>query len=171
MSAITYKYYNSPFGELILASFGDALCLCDWRYRKMRNRIDRRIQKFFSSKLEAGDSPVFESAIQQLEEYFAGKRKEFSVPLLLAGTEFQQNVWKELQAVPYGSTISYKELAEKTGQPEAIRAIANANGANGLSIFIPCHRIIGSSGELVGYAGGIGVKYKLLVLEGALLST
>jgi methylated-DNA-[protein]-cysteine S-methyltransferase len=165
---IVFKYYESPVGELMLASVGDSLCMCDWRYRKMRHGIDKRIKNYFSGELVPGDSPVINAAQNELDEYFKGLRKDFSIPLILAGTDFQKEVWKVLQTVPYGSTISYKELAEKVKNSEAIRAVANANGANALSIFIPCHRIIGSSGELVGYAGGIEAKYKLLVLEGAL---
>ncbi len=106
--------------------------------------------------------------ITQLEEYFAQKRTSFDVPLLLCGSDFQKRVWQELLQVPYGTTISYLELSRKLGDEKAIRAVASANGANAISILVPCHRIIGSNGELTGYAGGLRAKKSLLQLEGAL---
>ena len=104
-------------------------------------------------------------AIQQLKEYFEGERKEFSLPLLMVGTEFQQSVWNELIKVSYGETETYLSLTNKVGNMNTIRAVAAANGANAISIIVPCHRIIGSDGNLVGYAGGLDAKKKLLQLE------
>lgn len=101
----------------------------------------------------------------QLNQYFSKTRQQFDIPLDPLGTAFQKSVWDALQNIPYGETRSYKQLAEQLQQPSAIRAVAAANGANALSIFIPCHRIIGSSGELVGYAGGLPAKQRLLELE------
>lgn len=103
--------------------------------------------------------------MQQLEEYFAKERKVFDVPLLLVGSDFQKRVWQELYSIPFGTTISYKELSQKIGSPKAVRAVANAVGANSISIFLPCHRVIGSNNSLTGYAGGLTVKQKLLELE------
>lgn len=105
-------------------------------------------------------------AAAQLDEYFAGKRKAFSVPLLLVGTDFQKAVWQELQNIPYGAAITYAEEARRIERPEAVRAVANANGANALSIFVPCHRVIGANGMLGGYAGGADAKRWLLEMEG-----
>ncbi len=103
----------------------------------------------------------------QLAEYFAGNKTSFTVPLAPAGTNFQQNVWRQLQAIPYGTTISYRQLAHRLGDPRCIRAAARANGQNPIAIIIPCHRVIGSDGRLTGYAGGLDKKAFLLNLEGA----
>ena len=106
-------------------------------------------------------------AKNQLDEYFAGQRQEFTLPLKPAGTEFQQKVWQQLLLIPYGTTISYQEVANRLGDPKCIRAAARANGQNPIAIIIPCHRVIGSGGEMTGYAGGIQRKKDLLTLEGA----
>lgn len=167
MAAIHVQPFHTPYGELLLGSFHDALCLCDWRYRRMRTTIDARIQRGLQAGYVEGDSPVIEEAIVQLNAYFAGERKTFELPLRLVGTEFQQRVWKALREVPYGTTSTYMALTAQVAEPGAIRAVASANGANALSILVPCHRIIGSNGELTGYAGGLAAKRKLLELEGA----
>ncbi len=164
---IITKYFDSPFGELILGSLEDQLCLCDWRYRKQRNRIDDRIKKCLNSDFEIGTSSVIEQTETQLIEYFNKERETFSVPMLLAGTDFQKSVWDILCQISYGKTQSYLELSQYLNNPKAIRAIASANGANALSILIPCHRIIGHTGDLVGYAGGLEAKKNLLLLEGS----
>ena len=103
----------------------------------------------------------------QLKEYFGGERKQFDLFLEIEGTEFQKRVWNELLKIPYGRTISYKELAVRLGDEKVIRAAASANGANPLPIVIPCHRVIGSDGSLIGYGGGLEIKEKLLILEGS----
>jgi AraC family transcriptional regulator of adaptative response/methylated-DNA-[protein]-cysteine methyltransferase len=102
---------------------------------------------------------------EQLNEYFASQRKEFTLPLVVQGTDFQRRTWKTLQTVPYGKTISYKQQAEMIGIPKAVRAVANANGNNRISIIIPCHRVIGSDGTLTGYGGGLWRKKWLLEFE------
>lgn len=168
MEPIITRYLPTPYGELLLGSFNGELCLCDWRYRRMRSAIDTRIQRALITAYEEGTSPLIEQAISQLEQYAKGDRSEFDLPLKLIGTEFQQKVWQGLRTVPYGRTLSYAELTAKVAEPNAIRAVATANGANAISIIIPCHRIIGSSGELVGYAGGVRMKRRLLELEGSL---
>ena len=114
---------------------------------------------------EEGASEVIAMAIIQLDEYFARKRTEFDMPLLFAGTDFQKTVWQELLNIPYGKTVSYGELSRKLGNPKAVRAVAAANGANALSIFIPCHRVVGSNRQLIGYAGGLAAKQGMLALE------
>lgn len=162
---ISIQYYTSPCGELIIGSYQERLCLCDWRYRKMRERIDARLQQNLSAGYTIGSSAVIAQTISQLEEYFRKERKAFDLPLLPVGTAFQQEVWAALLELPYGSTDTYLGLAQKLGKRLAIRAVATANGANAISIIIPCHRIIGSDGKLVGYAGGIEAKKKLLTLE------
>ena len=120
-----------------------------------------------ATKLRSDDPYLF-GIFSQLEEYFAGTRKKFDVPLDLEGTDFQKKVWEELKKIPYGKTISYKTLAEKLGDVKSIRAVGKANGQNPIAIIIPCHRVIGSNGSLTGYAGGLDIKEKLLHLEGAL---
>lgn len=120
-----------------------------------------------STKLQSNDPYLF-GIFDQLKEYFAGIRKEFDVPLDIEGTDFQKRVWNELRNIPYGKTISYKTLSEKLGDVKAIRAVGKANGQNPIAIIIPCHRVIGANGNLVGYAGGLDIKEKLLHIEGAL---
>ena len=165
MKYINIKYYKSPVGEILLGSYDDKLCLADWRYRKMRTTIDSRIQKALQAEYMEESSEVIEETITQLEAYFTHERKVFDIPLLMLGTDFQKSVWRGLLNIPYGKTASYLELAKNIGNEKAVRAVASANGANAISILIPCHRIIGSDGSLTGYAGGLAVKKKLLDLE------
>lgn len=164
---IRTKRYESPCGILMLGSFGGKLCLCDWQVEKHRDHVDRRLKRILCAEFEEGTSEVIDEASEQLGEFFAGKRKEFSVPLLFVGTDFQQTVWNELLKIPFGRTISYGEMARRIGMPKAVRAVANANGANSISIFAPCHRIIGSDRSLTGYGGGLPAKKFLLELESA----
>ncbi len=110
-------------------------------------------------------SEIIDETIKQLDEYFIGERQHFNIPLLMVGTVFQKSVWNELLQIPFGKTASYTEQAKQIGNEKAVRAVANANAANAISILIPCHRIIGSDGKLTGYAGGLDVKKKLLALE------
>ena len=166
METILTQYYQSPYGELLLGSFGDKLCLCDWMLNeKRRVTVDKRIRQVLHADYEEGTSEVIARAIIQLDEYFARKRTAFDMPLLLAGTDFQKTVWQELLNIPYGKTVFYGELSRKLGNPKAVRAVAAANGANALSIFIPCHRVVGSNRQLIGYAGGLAAKQGLLALE------
>lgn len=165
MGIIKAKSYNSPCGELKLGSFGDKLCLCDWQVEKHRDLVDKRLKRMLNADFEEGTSDVLEKAEAQLDEYFAGKRKEFDVPLLFVGTEFQKTVWQDLLNIPYGQTVSYGEMARRIGRPKSVRAVANANGANSISIFAPCHRVIGSDQSLTGYGGGLVAKRFLLELE------
>lgn len=164
---IQIQHYQSPCGELLLGSYEDKLCLCDWPREQCRETIDKRIQKLLDAQYAEGESEIISMAITQLDEYFDQKRTAFDIPLLFAGTDFQKRVWNELLNIPYGSTISYAELSSQLGDPKAIRAVAAANGANAISIFAPCHRIIGSNQKLIGYAGGLPAKKHLLELEGA----
>lgn len=113
-------------------------------------------------KLSAGEIKILKECIKQLDEYFLGKRKTFNLPLQQSGTGFQQKVWNELLKIPYGKTISYLKLSQRLGDIKAIRAVASANGKNKLSIVVPCHRVIGSDGSLVGYGGGLPRKKWLL---------
>jgi methylated-DNA-[protein]-cysteine S-methyltransferase len=131
----------------------------------MRSAVDARISRGLNAEFVEGDAPVLDETKRQLDAYFRVERKEFDLPLLLVGTDFQKRVWHELLKVGYGETSSYLGLAGNMGDKNAVRAVASANGANAISIIIPCHRIDGSKGELVGYAGGLKAKEKLLALE------
>jgi methylated-DNA-[protein]-cysteine S-methyltransferase len=165
-SQIIYTHhYTSPLGELVLGDYNNQLCLCDWRYRKMRNEVDNRLLNGLQATFERQITPLLEETMVQLAAYMDKKLTHFDLPLLLVGTDFQQSVWKALQQIEYGKTQTYLGLSKQLNNPKAIRAVASANGANAISIIIPCHRIIGSNQELVGYAGGLSVKRKLLALE------
>ena len=165
MEKIVTEIFKTSFGELILGSFKEQLVLCDWRFRKMRTAIDKRIQEKFDTTFEPGNSDVLAQTKIQLEEYFSGERNEFEIPLLFAGSDFQISVWNELMKIPFGKTETYLNLSKKLNNLKAIRAVASANGANAIAVIVPCHRVVGSSGELTGYAGGLNAKRKLLELE------
>lgn len=160
------RRYESPCGTLVLGSLGDSLCLCDWVVERHHERVANRLRRTLHAELKDGTSGVTEKAARQLDEYFAGQRRNFNVPLLFVGTDFQKTVWHYLLSIPYGHTISYGEMARRIGMPKAVRAVANANGANAISIFAPCHRVIGSDNTLTGYGGGLDAKRWLLRLEG-----
>ena len=168
---VKINYFQSPYGELILGEFEEKLCLCDWRYRKMRNSIDNRIKAGLKADYVEQTSSIIVETQMQLNEYFKGKRKKFDIPLLLVGTDFQKSVWHALMQISWGDTETYLGLSRQLENEKAIRAVASANGANAISIIIPCHRIIGSDGSLVGYAGGLATKSKLLKLENAIKTT
>lgn len=163
---LSIQSYHCAAGELILGEFDKKLCLCDWKFRKMRAQIDQRLLLGLNATFEEKKTPLLTKVSNQLDEYFAGERTQFDIPLLTVGTDFQKRVWEALQEIPFGKTWSYLELAREMGDEKAVRAVAAANGANALSIIIPCHRIIGSDGNLVGYAGGLYAKKKLLRIEG-----
>lgn len=165
MPHINIQYFNSSCGLFVLASFGDKLCLCDWSNNPCAERNKRRIERYLNASFKIETTSVLEEAKRQLDGYFAGNRKAFTIPLHLVGTDFQQQVWNELLNIPYGATISYKEIAQNIGKPKAVRAVAGAIGANGIRILIPCHRVIGSDKSLTGYAGGLKAKKMLLQIE------
>ena len=168
-NSIQTEIYSSPYGELILGSYQDQLCLCDWRYRKSRELIDRRIQTGLKASFVEAGSMVNEECKKQLMQYFNGEREEFDLSILLVGTDFQKRVWNLLLEIPFGKTLSYVSLSRRLGDEKAVRAVARANGDNAHSIIVPCHRILGSDGSLTGYAGGLRTKQKLLQLESASL--
>ncbi len=170
MDSILIKRWQSPVGEMLIGSHGGKLCLCDWAVEKRRGIIDRRIQRHLNARYETGTSEIIERAVAQLEAYFAGRRQTFDIPLIFTGSEFQNTVWRELLHIPYGTTISYAELARRIRNPKAVRAVAAANASNPISIFVPCHRVIGSNHTLTGYGGGLDAKKRLLELETATVS-
>ena len=151
-----YCYLDTPIGELLLAGDDDALCLVGFPEGSMRK--DPEPDWIYNEK-------PFAMARQQLTEYFAGERREFDLPLKLNGTEFQMSVLRALQQIPYGETTSYAEVAARIGRPKAVRAVGAANGRNPIPIIVPCHRVIGSHGDLTGFGGGLDTKEALLRLE------
>ncbi len=164
-NTIAIQSFKSPVGELLIGSYKGKLCLCDWTYRRMRKSIDRRLQTTLKATYVEQPCDTTQHAISQLNRYFTKGLQQFDLPLLMVGTNFQQQVWSALLNIPYAETASYSELAQNIHNKKAIRAVANANGANAISIIIPCHRVIGSKGELTGYAGGLATKKRLLALE------
>jgi methylated-DNA-[protein]-cysteine S-methyltransferase len=165
MSRINIQYYKTEIGELILGSFDGKLCLLDFRYRKMRNKIDDRIRKGLQAEFIERDNDFLRKVCRQVDEYLRNERKEFDVPIITVGTDFQKQVWEVLGTIEYGKTISYLELAKLVGNEKAVRAVASANGANALGLIIPSHRVIESGGGLGGYAGGLPAKKRLLGIE------
>ena len=168
--SIYTKLYHSPCGDLILGEACSRLCLCNWINEKHPGMVERRLQRLLNARFVETEGDVIAETARQLDAYFAGDRRKFDVPLILSGTTFQITVWKALLQISYGTTVSYSELARKINMPNAVRAVANANGANAISIFVPCHRVIGNDGSLTGYAGGLNVKKYLLALEKTYLS-
>jgi methylated-DNA-[protein]-cysteine S-methyltransferase len=154
---VNYCYLDSPIGALLIA--GD-----DQAVRRIEFPKNGKAGKPEAEWRESSRGPVGE-AVRQLREYFAGKRSDFDLPLAPEGTPFQCEVWRRLQEIPYGETISYGELAKRVGNPKASRAVGAANGQNPIPIVIPCHRVIGSNGKLTGFGGGLPTKEALLALE------
>lgn len=151
-----YCYLDTPIGELLLAGENGALTMIGFPKGSMRREPEA--DWIFNEKQLA-------EASRQLSEYFAGERQEFDLPLKLSGTEFQVSVLEALQKIPYGKTTSYGEIARQIGRPRAVRAVGAANGRNPIPIVVPCHRVIGSTGDLTGFGGGLDTKEALLRLE------
>jgi methylated-DNA-[protein]-cysteine S-methyltransferase len=157
---IRYCMHDSPVGLLLLAADDAALVAIE--FPSSRHPVRR------GADWTAGDNAVLRRTREQLDEYFAGARTAFDLPLGPRGTEFQRGVWMALAGIPYGETVSYAQLAARVGKPSAMRAVGAANGRNPLPIVLPCHRVIGADGSLTGFGGGLPTKQFLLELEGAL---
>ena len=155
MSAIT-GYYACPLGLLEIEAEKDALASIKFLSDDFPNKPD-----------QDGHSDIIAETIKQLTQYFASERKQFDIPIQVSGTEFQLQVWNVLRNIPFGQTISYTQLADRLGSRDLVRAVGNANGKNPISIIVPCHRVIGAQGDLVGYAGGLWRKQWLLEHEGS----
>jgi len=153
---------ETPLGEMIAGATDDGVCLLEFTDRKMLPTEYKDLKRLLKTTLEDGENGHLKILGKQLKEYFDGKRKEFTIPIVTPGTEFQQAVWKELQKIQFGTTRSYQEQSIALNRPDSVRAVANANGMNRISILIPCHRIIGSDGHLTGYGGGLKRKKWLL---------
>lgn len=151
---MVYGYlYKTKIGDLMIEENGEGI-----------TRISLTEQEDWEA-LEKRETPLLQEAIKQINGYLAGETKAFDLPLSPQGTAFQQKVWQALRQIPYGETRSYKQVAEAIGQPNASRAVGGANNKNPLMIVVPCHRVVGAKGDLVGYAGGIEVKAELLQIE------
>jgi methylated-DNA-[protein]-cysteine S-methyltransferase len=159
-----YKKITSPVGQLKLVASHQGLAAILWE-----NDNPQRVG--LNPTLEDPNHPILLEVEQQLQDYFAGKRKTFSLPLDFTGTEFQKKVWTALMTIPFGETRSYGQIAQQLGNPKAVRAVGAANGKNPISIVIPCHRVIGATGQLIGFAGGLDTKLCLLNLESKMVST
>ena len=151
-----YTHHHTPIGKIRLRANDEGLLALD--HTNQQSNLD-------STWTKNSDHPVLQQAIAELNEYFAGMRQTFQTPLNPQGTPFQLSVWQALTMVPFGETVSYSHIANAINKPKAVRAVGAANGRNPLSIFIPCHRIVGKNGTLTGYAGGLNVKTILLDLE------
>lgn len=166
---IDLKRIETPIGTMYAAAVEEGICMLEFTDRKMLETEFKDLAKSLNATIVQGENPHFKTLEKELSEYFDGNRTEFTVPLSPVGTEFQKSVWKVLLKIPYGETWNYKKQSEVLGDIKKVRAVANANGMNKISILIPCHRVIGSNGTLTGYGGGIWRKQKLLELEKAIL--
>ena len=166
---IDLKRLETPLGTMYAAAVDDGICMLEYTDRKMLETEFTALAKSFNATIIQGENPHFKTLEKELAEYFAGTRKTFTVPLSPVGTDFQKSVWQILTQIPYGETWTYRKQSEILGDAKKVRAVANANGMNKISILIPCHRVIGTNGTLTGYGGGIWRKQKLLELEKALI--
>jgi len=165
MKIIDLCRIETPLGTMFACGVTQGICLLEFSDRKILESEFKSLSKTLNAEIMQGHNIHFDLLKQELKEYFEGKRKVFSIPLFTPGSAFQQLVWNGLQNIPYGSTISYKQQSIALGKPAAIRAVANANGMNRISILIPCHRVIGENGNLTGYGGGLWRKKYLLDFE------
>ncbi len=163
-TAVTSRTFDSPLGPMLAAASDAGICLHEFTDRPMLPAQLAAVRRRIGPPGD-GDHPLLEQLRRELNEYFAGERREFGVPLDAPGSAFQERVWSELREIPYGETISYRQLAERVGAARAPRAVGRANGANRLAIVIPCHRVVTATGRLGGYGGGVDRKEWLLRLE------
>ena len=175
METLYYSVWESPIGPLFLAASERGLVKLEFHWKRGKNQPRAEGQRPIGNGVPDVSWVESDAKLRpyrrQLEEYFAGKRKTFSFALDLRGTDFQQRCWRALLDIPYGETRTYAEIARRVGRPQAFRAVGGANHDNPIAIVVPCHRVIASDGTLGGYGGGLPLKEKLLLLEGAALQT
>ena len=164
-SSLLSQEVETPLGPMLAVASADSLCLLEFSDRRMLPTQLQRVRKRFAAEIASGASPIFDRLQTQLDQYFAGQRQSFDLPLRLPGTPFQELVWRELGNIAYGHTRSYQQMAQAVGRPEAVRAVGKANGDNRMAIIVPCHRVVGADGKLVGYGGKLWRKRYLLELE------
>ena len=162
---ITINRILTPLGPMLAGATESGICLLEFTDRRMLETQIKRLRKYLGASFLPGESPHFGHLKAELDAYFEGTLRDFTVPLVLTGTEFQESVWRVLRVIPYGATRSYQDQAVAIGKPKAVRAVASANGDNRISILVPCHRVLGKDGKLVGYGGGLWRKQYLLELE------
>lgn len=165
INIVPITHISTPLGPMLAGAVLEGICLLEFTDRRMLPAQLKRLSNYLKAKFTPGAHQHFASLTAQLNEYFCGERKVFDLPLVAPGSDFQKNVWEALQQIPYGETISYQEQAAALNKSKAVRAIAKANGDNRIAIIIPCHRVIGANGKMVGYSGGIWRKKYLLDLE------
>ena len=165
MNQIDVRHHSTRVGEVVLGSFDGKLCLLDFGERNVGGAAENRIARALKAELVERDDDVLRETSRQLDEYLEGRRKAFDIPVFMVGTDFQKRVWNALMRIRYGATSTYGQIARDVGNPRAVRAVGGACGANPVGIIVPCHRVIGSNGELVGYGGGLPLKRRLLALE------
>lgn len=158
---------TTPLGPMLVGATDTRLCLLEFVDRRMLPTQVQRLRRRLDAVFVPDRNGLIEQTELEIGEYFAGRRCEFTVPTVAAGTDFQETVWTALTHIPYAQTVSYGELAATIGRPEAMRAVGTANGLNALAIVVPCHRVVGADGKLVGYGGGLWRKKRLLKLEKA----
>jgi AraC family transcriptional regulator of adaptative response/methylated-DNA-[protein]-cysteine methyltransferase len=169
--AIITKTIITPIGKLLCGVFDDKICLLEFADPERLSSQIKKLENMLKTNISEGENELFYQVEQQLSEYFNGKRKEFSLPIVTVGSDFQKKVWAELLKIPYGETRSYSEQSLAVGNIKSIRAVAAANGANRIAILIPCHRVIGKNGALIGFGGGLENKKILLELEQKYINT
>ena len=162
---IYIAWIESPLGPIVAGANREGVCLLEFTDRRMLETQFKTLRKHFRSALTPGENAHLKKLKKELADYFAGKLKDFSVPLVYPGTAFQKKVWDTLQTIPYGETWSYDALAKQVGSPAACRAVGTTNGLNRISIVVPCHRVVNKDGKLGGYGGGLWRKQALLDLE------
>jgi O-6-methylguanine DNA methyltransferase len=165
MSVLIQKVVETPLGQMVAVVHSDALVLLEFTDRIRLTEQLSTLSRWLPGKIREGSHPTLSLLEQELSAYFARDIKQFSVPVSLHGTEFQVQVWNGLLSIPYGSTLSYGDLADRVHRPDAQRAVGKANGDNRIAILVPCHRVVAKSGVLQGYAGGLNRKRSLLDLE------
>ena len=162
---IIYRDIDSPLGEMIAGATANGVCFLEWHDRGGVEKIKQRVIKRYKKELATGTNPHLDLLEKEIEQYFTGKLQKFTVHVDVAGTPFERLVWDELLRIPYGQTRAYGQIAAALAKPQASRAVGRANGANYLSLVIPCHRVIEANGNLRGYGGKLWRKAKLLELE------
>lgn len=165
MQTVNLITFQSPLGLLSAGATEEGVCMLGYADKPESDAESVFLKNVLKAEIVKGENQHLQKLIFELTEYFNGIRKEFTVPLIMTGTDFQKAVWTQLLKIPYGKTVTYLEQARTLGKPEAIRAVAHANGMNHLAILIPCHRVVGTDGKLIGYAGGLKRKKWLLELE------
>ncbi len=163
-TSVTLRTIETPIGPMLAGATDDAIVLCDFANRAMIDAQVAAVRRRIGPTRDGG-APLLDRLVSELAEYFAGRRQAFELPLDIPGSAFQERVWAELRRIPYGETISYRQLAERVDAGAAYRAVGRANGSNRVAVIVPCHRVIASGGGLGGYGGGLPAKQRLLDLE------